>query len=182
MHVVLALLGTIVTLLYLLSRLADLGIDLGGLNPFFWRRRRAWRNKYEGDPIHAIEDPLEIAALFVVGVGKLEGDVSSNQRQAALAEFASRFSLSARDSTQLYGSSAHLLGPPPKSFVRKLDGVLERNKELFTADQTESLLSMMKTVATADGSATAEQTELLDAVRAQLAKPPPGDGVWEQGN
>ena len=90
MHVVLALLGAIVTLLYVFSRLADIGIDLGGLKPFYWRRRRAWRKKYEGDPIHAIDDPLEIAALFVVGIAKLEGDVSANQKQAAILHVTSR--------------------------------------------------------------------------------------------
>lgn len=40
MHIVLGLLGTLVTILWLLYRLAEMGIDLGGLNPWAWRRRR----------------------------------------------------------------------------------------------------------------------------------------------
>lgn len=179
MHVVLALLGTIITLLYLLSRLADLGIDLGGLNPFYWRRRRAWRKKYEGDPVHAVEDPLEIAALFVVGIAKLEGDVSAAQKRAAVSEFQSKFSLSTPEANQLYASSAHLLGHP--AIIRaQLDGVLERNRDAFTADQLESLVSMMSTVAKTDGSESAQQIELLDAVKGDPAKPHSGDGVWDQ--
>ena len=45
MPYLLGFLGLLVTVLILLSRLADAGIDLGGLNPFLWRRRRAWRQK-----------------------------------------------------------------------------------------------------------------------------------------
>lgn len=33
MHIVLAALGSIVTLLWVLHRLAEMGIDLGGLDP-----------------------------------------------------------------------------------------------------------------------------------------------------
>lgn len=64
MHIVLGLLGSIVTILYLLDRL---GIDLGGLNPFYWQRRRAWEKKYQGDPIYSVEDPMHVAAILIVG-------------------------------------------------------------------------------------------------------------------
>ena len=70
MHIVLGALTTIVTILWLLHRLAEMGIDLGGLNPWYWRRRRAWRKKYEGDPIYAVEDPIDVAAIFVIGADR----------------------------------------------------------------------------------------------------------------
>ena len=60
MHIVLGFLTSLITILYLLDRM---GVNLGGLNPFYWRRRRAWAKKYGGDPIYAIEDPMEVAAL-----------------------------------------------------------------------------------------------------------------------
>lgn len=40
MHIVLAVLGSLVTILILLNRLKGLGIDFGWLNPFTWHRRR----------------------------------------------------------------------------------------------------------------------------------------------
>ena len=43
MHVILGILSSIVAILYALDRL---GIDLGGLNPFYWYRRRAFAKKY----------------------------------------------------------------------------------------------------------------------------------------
>ena len=59
MHILLGLLGTIVTILVLLYRLSDSGIDLGGLNPFSWRRQRAWRQKFAANPIFSLEDPVQ---------------------------------------------------------------------------------------------------------------------------
>ena len=39
MPVILGFLGSIATILVLLRQLAEAGIDLGGLNPFLWKRR-----------------------------------------------------------------------------------------------------------------------------------------------
>ena len=174
MHVVLALLGSLITLLYLLDRM---GVDLGGLNPFYWQRRRAWRKRYEGDPIHSVEDPIGIAALFIIGVAKIDGDISATQKDAVLTEFRNRFSLDERQATQLFGASAHLLGQP-QVIRTQLDGVMERHREHFSAEQVTSLIDMMTTVVTADGEATPDQAELIAMVRDQLARPQGGDGVW----
>ena len=174
MHIILGLLGALVTIFYLLDRL---GIDIGYLNPFYWRRRRAWRAKYEGDPIHAVEDPREIAALFVIGVAKLDGEISAGQKQVAQREFASTFSMSERESAQLVGASAHLLGHP-QVIRSQLAGVLERKRDTFNAEQAESLLAMVTAVASADGEANEEQREVIDELRAALAKPQQDAGVW----
>ena len=56
MHIILGFLGAVVTILVLFKRLSDAGIDIGWLNPFAWRRRRAWRNKYQGNPIFSLSD------------------------------------------------------------------------------------------------------------------------------
>lgn len=69
--------------------LADRGIDLGGLNPFPWKRRRAWRRKFVGNPNFTLQDPLEVASLPVVatdllGSGAyLPGDMRAFQEQLA---------------------------------------------------------------------------------------------------
>lgn len=174
MHIILGLLGALVTIFYLLDRL---GIDIGYLNPFYWRRRRAWRAKYEGDPIHAVEDPREVAALFVIGVAKLDGEISAGQKQAAQREFAEKFSMSERESAQLVGASAHLLGHP-QIIPSQLSGVLERKCDAFNAEQAESLLAMVTAVANADGEANEEQNGLIAELESKLAKPSPDAGVW----
>lgn len=174
MHIVIGLLTSIITILYLLDRM---GIDLGGFNPFYWRRRRAWAKKYEGDPIYAIEDPMEVAALFVVAIAKLEGDITSEQKSTILSEFSSSFSLSDRESSQLLGSSTHLLGQP-QVMRTQLDGLLGRNNDLFSPDQAESLVTMMTNVVSSSETPSAEQRELISIVRDRYVDPASKAGTW----
>lgn len=174
MHIVLGILTTLVTILYLLDRM---GFDLGGLNPFYWRRRRAWAKRYQGDPIYAVEDPLELAALFVAGVARLDGEVTLEQKNAILAEFSGRFSLGDREASQLLASSTHLLGQA--QVVRtQLDGLLSRNSRTFSPDQIESLVEMMTTVAAANGDRTPEQAEFIESIRALGRTEKAAAGTW----
>ena len=62
MHIVIAILGSIVTILVLLNRLKSTGIDFGWLNPFTWYRRRQWKLKVTKNPIYAMENPMEAVA------------------------------------------------------------------------------------------------------------------------
>ena len=76
MHIVIGFLTVILTLFYVLERL---GIDVGWFNPWSWRRRRAWAKRYHGNPIYSVENPIDVAAIFIVGIAKLEGDLSAEQ-------------------------------------------------------------------------------------------------------
>ncbi len=174
MHIVLGLLTTIVTVLYLLDRM---GIDLGGLNPFYWRRRRAWAKKYDGDPIYSIEDPMDVAAILIVGVAKLGGDLSAEQKKVVLNQFESNFSLDTGAASELLGSAAHLLGAP-QVIDTQLDGVAERNKGQFTKDQSESMIQMMIDVASAEGDLTSKQSEYVERLRSLFIPPEKGQGTW----
>lgn len=174
MHIVLGFLTSLVTILYLLDRM---GINLGGLNPFYWRRRRAWAKKYGGDPIYAVEDPLEVAALFVVGIAKMDGDITADEKKSILSEFSSKFSLTDREASQLLGSSAHLLGHP-QLIDSQLNGVLGRTENLFTPDQAESLVSMMTAVLSSNEQLSPDQTELIESIRKRHPTQVPDGGTW----
>ena len=50
MHIILGVLGIIVTILILLSRLQENGIDIGWLNPFSCHRRRSYRKEHDLNP------------------------------------------------------------------------------------------------------------------------------------
>ncbi|MDB4224984.1 hypothetical protein N9850_14560, partial [Granulosicoccus sp.] len=110
MHIVLSILGAIVTILILLKRLADAGFSLGGLNPFLWHRRKQWQDQATGNPIFAIEDPMEASALIITGATKISGDMTSEQKSFLLNVFEQEFHLSGKDSAGLLASSAYLLG------------------------------------------------------------------------
>lgn len=174
MHVLLGVLGSIVTILYMLDRL---GIDLGGLNPFYWFRRRAFAKKYGSDPIYSIEDPIHVAALLVIGAAKLDGDLTAEQKQAAQDQFESEFSIDDREASQLFGSAAHLLAAP-QLIETQLEKLADRHKDAFSPDQATSLMQMMVKVASANGSVSTNQQEFIDSVRAAYIKTPKGDGTW----
>lgn len=174
MHIVLGLLTAIVSILYMLDRM---GVNLGGLNPFHRRRRRAWAEKNEGDPIYSVEDPMHVAALLIVGVTKLDGDLSAKQKKVALNLFESSFSLDSRGASELFGSAAHLLGAP-QIIDTQLNGVIEKNKDLFSKDQAESMIQMTVDVASAGGDITADQSEYIERVRSQFVPVEKSPGTW----
>jgi uncharacterized tellurite resistance protein B-like protein len=174
MHIVLGLLTSIITILYLLDRM---GVDLGGLNPFYWRRRRAWAAKYQGDPIYSVEDPVHVAALLVVGAAKLDGDLSSEHKKAILSQFKTRFSMETSAASELLGSAAHLLGAP-QVIDAQLDGVAEKNKNRFSRDQAESMIEMMVEVASAEGDMNARQDEYVAKLRALFVPAERPPGTW----
>jgi hypothetical protein len=177
MHILLALLGSIVTILILLKGLADAGISLGGLNPFLWRRRRAWRQKYEANPLFALEHPMEIAAVLAVATAKADGDMSAAERKALLAEFESTFSLTAQKSVELLTASAHILGDG-QLLREKLDDVLAKHRDAFNEAQRESLVGMLERVAHINGAATTAQSELIGRARRALQLDTSAKGVW----
>ncbi len=174
MHIVLGILGSIITILYMLDRL---GINLGGLNPFYWRRKRAWAAKYQGDPIYSIEDPMHVAALLIVGTAKLDGDLSAEQKSVILSQFESNFSLDFRAASELLGSAAHLLGAP--QIIDTQLNVAEKNKDQFSEDQAESMIQMMVEVASAEGDLTAKQSEFVARIRSLFAPSVTGQGAWQ---
>ena len=174
MHILLGFLGSVITVLYMLDRL---GIDLGGMNPFHWYRRRAFTKKYGSDPIYSIEDPVHIAALLVIGAAKLDGDLTAEQKKAAQDQFVSEFSMEEREASQLFGSAAHLLAAP-QLIDTQLEKLADRNKDGFSSEQASSLMQMMVKVASADGSLSTRQQEFVDSVRSAYIKEAKGEGTW----
>ena len=177
MHIVIAALGSIVTILWLLHRLAEMGIDLGGLNPWAWRRRRKWRASYEANPIYSITSPMEVTALLIAATAKADGDMSSEEKQAILSMFEREFRLSERDAASLLAASTHLLGRGDE--VRSnLDGVIGPSKASFTESQSRSACAMLEEIARVGGSATALQAEIIEGVKAELLAPADDASEW----
>jgi uncharacterized tellurite resistance protein B-like protein len=176
MHIVIAFLSALVTVFYLLDRL---GIDLGGFNPFHWRRKRTWNEAYHADPIYSIEDPMHVAAILILGGAKLDGDISAEQKKVASALFESQFSLDPKGASELLGSAAHLLGAP-QVIDAQLDGVVKNSQDRFSKDQAESMMQMMVQVVSADGEMTTAQSDFVENVRSRLVPAQKGEGTWAQ--
>ena len=177
MHIIFGLLGTIVTILILLNRLADAGIDLGGLNPFLWSRRRKWRKQYEGNPVFKIENPMDATAILMVAAAKADGDLSKEDKSLLLNLFETEFKLSKKDAAGLLISSAHLLGDGTevRSNVKKF---LFPSKAAFTASQSLSAISLITKAAGGEDNAHLNARELLKQVNKELTPTQSSQQAW----
>ena len=178
MHIVLGLLGTIVTILILLNRLADAGIDLGGLNPFLWHRRRMWRKRLEGDPIYQIDSPMDVTAMLMVAVAKSDGDMSAEEKKKILEMFQKEFHLTRRDASDLMVASVFLLkdGSALRGNIAK---VLQPSLGKITREQAESAVALIRAVGRLDPEPNDIREALVNDVCNQLAPVTQEKGKWQ---
>jgi len=149
MHIILAFLGTIITILILLKRLAEAGIDLGGLNPFLWRKKRQWQKRIEGNPIFQIDQPLEMTGLLATATVKSDGDMSSEEKSNLLKLFQNEFSMSKKEAAELLLSSSYLLGKGDE--VREsLNKVIQPSIANFTEEQAKSAINLLENICAND--------------------------------
>jgi uncharacterized tellurite resistance protein B-like protein len=143
---ILGILGAIITILILLNRLANAGIDLGGLNPFLWQRRRNWKQKLEGNPIYQIDNSMDVVALYMVAVVKADGDITKEDKDVILKLFETDFHLSPKEASSLLVSSSHLLanGEEAQENVAK---VFEQSLPTFTEVQIKSSQALIRKAA-----------------------------------
>jgi hypothetical protein len=162
MHIVLGALGVIVTILILVNRLSDSGIDIGWLNPFAWKRRRDWAKKYHANPIYALTSPMEVTALLMVALAKSEGEISSEQKREIKRKFQEVFHLNDDRAAGLLASSSFLLKAGIDD-VRHVGRLLEPSIDRFSEDQAASALELIRHIANFEGPTNAFQNEIIEA-------------------
>lgn len=163
MHYVIGLITAIAGLIYALHRLQQAGLDLNAFNPFLWHRRAQWAKKYAAKPLYCVDKPMDMAALLMLATAKCEGELSSEQKSFIINRFKSEFHLESKIATDLFVASAYLLRDEME-IISQLDKVLERSKDLFSAEQARSTLELMHSVAGLEGSANEAQSALIQGV------------------
>ncbi len=160
MHIILAALGSIITILILLNRISQTGLDLGWLNPLTWGRRRAWKKLYHANPAYSLTSPMEVIALLMYAAAKSEGEISSNQKLFILKKFQSVFHLDEEQATQLLSSSTFLL---KETEIQDLNikQVLTGSKDNFNSEQAQSGLELIRQVANLEESENAFQKKII---------------------
>lgn len=164
MHIILGLLGTIVTILILFKRLQDAGIDIGWLNPFSWARRRAFRKQYQMHPAYCLESTMDVAALLMLAVAKVDGDISKEQKSKLLDLFQSTFSLTDKQASSLLISSAHIYGNG-QDVLANPSKVLARTMDAFSPEQVNSLFDLLEQVSIAEGNPSNQQQALIKQIK-----------------
>ncbi len=178
MHIIIGILGCVITILILLNRLAEAGVDLGGLNPYLWNRRRKWRKQYQGNPIYKIESPMDATAILMLAAAKADGDLAKEDKAFLLQTFEQKFGLSKKDAAGLLISSSHLLGDgnEVRSNVQKF---LKPSLEHFSPEQTQSALDLISTAAGKPGEQHENAERLLADVTKSLQLPEVQKGSWQ---
>ncbi len=177
MHVILGFLGVVVTVVVLLSRLADAGISLGGLNPFLWHRRRKWQSKMDGDPIYQVDHPMDMTALLLSAAAKIDGDMSSEQKAMLIESYETEFNLSKKDAAALAISSAYLLGDGV-AIRGNLDKVLKPALPNFSEAQAKSAVSLLDKLSRLDASPNPLRAEFISQATQSLEKTFEEKGKW----
>lgn len=163
MHIILGLLGAVVTILILVKRLSEAGIDIGWLNPFSWYRRRTWRQKYEGNPVFSLDTPLEVAAMLATAVAKIDGEISKEEKAILLSVFQNEFGKSEKEASDLLMSSIYLFGDGQDALA-KPENILKRSLEKFSEDQARSVMLLLKSIAKIDTANAAEKDRFVSRV------------------
>jgi len=165
MHIILGILGAIVTILVLIRRLSDAGIDITWLNPFAWKRRRDWRKKYEGTAVFSLEKPLDVAAMLAVALAKIDGAISKEEKSTLLALFQSEFGKTEKEASDLLMSSIYIFGDGEEA-LKKPGKVIQRSLEQFTEEQAESVMTLLDTVRKIDPANASQKEKFVNDVDA----------------
>ena len=173
MHVLIAFLTAIATLLFALDRI---GIDIGWINPWAWRRRRRWMKQLSVNPAFNLESPMEAMALLLLAVARIDGDLTSDEKQDLRKIFEESFHQNSRDSSALLSSSTYLLGDGVEVFERPQD-VLSKSLEKFSAEQRESSISLLTRISEVSGPASESQRDYISLIRS-IFSPSKDKGGW----
>lgn len=177
MHIILAALGAIVTILVLVKRLSDAGINLSSLNPLAWRRRRNWQKKYDGNPIFSLKEPLEVAALLATSLAKIDGEVSREEKAILLSLFQSEFGKSEKEASDLLMSSVYLFGDGEDA-LNKPEKILQSSLEQFSKQQARSVVELLAAIVKIDAANQPEKEQYLARVRSVFDTQFKKSGTW----
>ena len=132
MHIIIGLISAAAGLLWAINSLQNSGFRLSSLNPFLWMRRNKWKKQYAQSPLYMLENPMEAAAAVLLGVAKLEGEISKEQKREILSIFSDEFKLDVDKAKELFASTSFML-QSENNFLTNIDKVLAPSKSNFSA-------------------------------------------------
>jgi len=177
MHIILGILGSVITILVLVNQLSRTGVELGGLNPFAWARRRKWQKKYHADPAFSLDRPMEAVAGLLYVMAKCSGEISREQKEYILTLFQTEFRLSEDKARELLSSSSFLLKDEDK-IIDHLKDYLKPSLAKFDDEKRASTLDLLQKVADCEGNRTGKQEEFLNKLSPFFQETPETQRKW----
>lgn len=168
MHIVIGVITALAGLVWALYRLQNSGVDLNSFNPFYWLRRKKWEKQLGTKTIHQLENPMDAAALLVVAVATYETGVTRELRSEVTALLEKEFQITHSQAVELFSSSLHLIREAG-SLEAEVRHILAPSKAKLNAQQTESLLGMLKQAAGFEAHAAEAKERIIKNVEKELA-------------
>ncbi|MDH3693315.1 MAG: TerB family tellurite resistance protein [Gammaproteobacteria bacterium] len=173
MHYLIGLITAMAGLVWAVHRLQSSGFRIASfadsINPFLWHRRWTYSKKVNTKPLHSLTDPMDVAAVLLMGTAKCEGVITPEQKQHIQDVFENNFHLSQKDASDLMVATAHLLRD--EIYIGdEVNKILERSGPTFSGEQVKSVVSLMSQVAGIDGAHNHEQTELINKTKSFFNK------------
>ena len=176
---ILEILGSIITILYLVDKFSRNGVNAGrlNLNPFAWFRRRKWQKKYYADPAFSMERPMEVVAGLLYVMAKCSGEITREQKECILNLFQIEFHLDEDKARELLSSSSFLLKDEDK-ILENLKSYLKPSLAKFDHEKRASTLVMLDKVADCEGRRTSKQEEFMRKVSPFFQEIPEPQRKW----
>lgn len=169
MHIIIGLITAAAGLIWAINSLQQSGFRLSSLNPFYWLRRTRWKKQYQELPLYQLDSSLEVAAVLIVSVAKLEGEISREQKQEILTLFKTEFNLDDNASSDLFASTCYLL-QSEHNFLNNIDKIVSPVIQKFSEEQAVSTVELIIRIANLDSAMSADQSRMISTVK-QLLNP-----------
>lgn len=177
MHILLAILGSVASILFYLSMLSRSGVRIKIPDPFAWNRKRKWLQTHNADPMMSISSPMEATALLMYAAARSSGDLSREQKVFLKENFQSEFHLSDLQATELLSSCSFLL-KDEDNIVNNLEKFMAASIGKFNQDQKESALDLVKKTAHCEGHISEKQKEFLQKIENFFFPPSQEQKKW----
>lgn len=167
MHIIIGVITAIAGFIWALHSLQNAGVDLNAFNPFTWARRRKWEKQLGTKPIHALQESMEAAALLVVSIAKVEGEITRDTKMEILDLFENEFGISRSKAIGLFSASSFML-KDAINIDAEVVNILSPSKSDFDEIQALKLVEMMTKVSTKENEATTNQLNIINSVAKEL--------------
>ncbi len=168
MHIIIGFLVAVGTILFALNRLQANGLDLNVFNPFTWFRRHKWQQKHGAKALHSIDNPMEVAATFLVGIVALEGEITIEQRDFIFKIFTDEFGVSHEGAGELYASASYLI-KDEIDLSGQVRHIVAHCRSRFDQEMVNSLVVYLNKIANFDNEACYFQQSLITAIEHEFA-------------
>jgi uncharacterized tellurite resistance protein B-like protein len=167
MHIIIGFISAVAGLIWAINQLEGSGFQLSSFNPFYWFRKKRWQKKYQENSLHHLSDPIELVAVLLIGVAKLDGEISQEQKKKIYSIFHQDFSLTHDDASALFLSSSFLI-QNDEHWVFNIHKILKKFQSKLTKEQVNSILRLTKKIASIDTPLSNQQKEWINAIKTIL--------------